>query len=157
MLVPSIIDAKYNPAKMQNPLAIPRFVESSTPKITHSILRRPRNIALAGVILLAVLAVSLTIVMQEQSAKLATRAKMDAILGGLGATNLDNNLMTEVSQLLTNEVIVGILLEANNTGADNGDASAMNNLGTHYQQGLGVPQDYGKARGWYEKAADKGN
>ena len=38
MLVPSIIDAKYNPAKMQNPLAIPRFVESSTPKITHSIL-----------------------------------------------------------------------------------------------------------------------
>jgi hypothetical protein len=41
MLVPSIIDAKYNPAKMQNPLAIPRFVESSTPKITHSILRRP--------------------------------------------------------------------------------------------------------------------
>jgi hypothetical protein len=44
MLVPSIIDAKYNPAKMQNPLAIPRFVESSTPKITHSILRRPRII-----------------------------------------------------------------------------------------------------------------
>ena len=41
MFVPSIIDAKYNPAKMQNPLAIPRFVESSTPKITHSILRRP--------------------------------------------------------------------------------------------------------------------
>jgi hypothetical protein len=41
MLVPSIIDAKYNPTKMQNPLAIPRFVESSTPKITHSILRRP--------------------------------------------------------------------------------------------------------------------
>jgi len=27
MLVPSIIDAKYRPAKMQNPLAIPRFVE----------------------------------------------------------------------------------------------------------------------------------
>jgi len=44
MLVPSIIDAKYNPAKMQNPLAIPRFVESSTPKITHSILRRPGKI-----------------------------------------------------------------------------------------------------------------
>ena len=43
MFVPSIIDAKYNPAKMQNPLAIPRFVESSTPKITHSILRRPKK------------------------------------------------------------------------------------------------------------------
>jgi energy-coupling factor transporter ATP-binding protein EcfA2 len=134
--------------------------EESTRKQAADVQRkrlRNRNIALAGVILLAVLAVSLTIVMQEQSAKLATRAKMDAILGGLGATNLDNNLMTEVSQLLTNEVIASILLEANNTGADNGDANAMNNLGTHYQQGLGVPQDYGKARGWYEKAADKGN
>jgi TPR repeat protein len=83
---------------------------------------------------------------------------MDSILGGLGTTHLvDDNLMTEVSHILTNEVIAKVMLEANNTGAENGDANAMNNLGFHYQQGLGVPQDYGKARGWYEKAADKGN
>jgi mRNA interferase HigB len=30
-----------NPAKMQNPPAIPSFVGFSTPKFTHSILRRP--------------------------------------------------------------------------------------------------------------------
>jgi TPR repeat protein/energy-coupling factor transporter ATP-binding protein EcfA2 len=131
--------------------------EESTRKqaadIQHKRLRN-RNIALAGVSLLAVLAVLLTIVTQEQSARLATRAKMDAILGG---TNLDNDLMTQVSHLLTNELIAKNLLEANNTGAENGDPNAMNNLGFHYQQGVGVPQDYVKARGWYEKAADKGN
>jgi Sel1 repeat len=33
----------------------------------------------------------------------------------------------------------------------------MNNLGWLYHNGWGVPQDYGKARGWYEKAAEKGN
>jgi TPR repeat protein/energy-coupling factor transporter ATP-binding protein EcfA2 len=118
---------------------------------------RNRNIALAGVSLLAVLAVLLTIVTQEQSARLATRAKMDAILGGMGTTTIDDNVLTEVSRLVTNDVIAKVLLEANSTGAQNGDASAMNNLGYHYQQGLGVPQDYAKAREWYEKAADKGH
>jgi hypothetical protein len=33
----------------------------------------------------------------------------------------------------------------------------MNNLGWLYQNGWDVPQDYHKARGWYEKAADKGD
>ena len=31
------------------------------------------------------------------------------------------------------------------------------NLGALYDNGLGVEQDYAKAREWYEKAADKGN
>jgi TPR repeat protein len=133
--------------------------EESTRKQAADVQRkrlRNRNIALAGVSLLAVLAVSLTIVTQQQSAKLATRAKMDAIFGGLGA-NLDSNVMTVVSQFLTNEVIARILLEANTTGAERGDANAMSALGGSYQEGFGVPQDYGTARGWYEKAADKGN
>jgi tetratricopeptide (TPR) repeat protein len=32
----------------------------------------------------------------------------------------------------------------------------MHNLGTLYQRGYGVAQDYGKARDWFEKASDKG-
>jgi TPR repeat protein len=31
----------------------------------------------------------------------------------------------------------------------------MNNLGRFYEHGEGVPQDYGKAREWFEKAAAK--
>jgi hypothetical protein len=37
------------------------------------------------------------------------------------------------------------------------DASAMYNQGERYFNGWNVPQDYVKAREWYEKAADKGN
>jgi TPR repeat protein len=33
----------------------------------------------------------------------------------------------------------------------------MNNLGYIYQHGLGVAQDNGQARQWYEKATAKGN
>ena len=37
-----------------------------------------------------------------------------------------------------------------------GDAEALNNLGTLYAFGRGVSQDYAKAREWYEKAAAQG-
>jgi tetratricopeptide (TPR) repeat protein len=40
--------------------------------------------------------------------------------------------------------------------ADKGNAVAMRNLGLLYSNGLGVVQDYVKARKWHEKAADKG-
>jgi TPR repeat protein len=43
------------------------------------------------------------------------------------------------------------------TGAEQGDAHAMGNLGLLYGKGHGVAQDYAKAREWYEKAADKGD
>jgi uncharacterized protein len=33
----------------------------------------------------------------------------------------------------------------------------MNILGVMYEFGHGVAQDYGKAREWYQKAADAGN
>jgi TPR repeat protein len=33
----------------------------------------------------------------------------------------------------------------------------MTNLGALYATGHGVPQDYAKAREWWEKAADKGD
>lgn len=38
-----------------------------------------------------------------------------------------------------------------------GHTPAMNNLGSLYQFGKGVPQDYALARNWYEKAAEKGD
>ena len=41
--------------------------------------------------------------------------------------------------------------------AKDNNSVAMNNLGWLYHNGWGVPQDYGKAREWYEKAAAKGD
>ena len=38
-----------------------------------------------------------------------------------------------------------------------GNPTAMANLGVFYRDGLGVPQDYVKAREWLEKAAKKGD
>jgi TPR repeat protein len=40
--------------------------------------------------------------------------------------------------------------------AEQGNADAQNNLGAMYDDGHGVPQDYGQARLWYEKAAAQG-
>jgi TPR repeat protein len=41
--------------------------------------------------------------------------------------------------------------------ADKGDIEAMVDLGTCYEEGSEVPQDYTKAAEWWRKAADKGN
>jgi TPR repeat protein len=43
------------------------------------------------------------------------------------------------------------------TGARHGDSDSMANLGVSFRDGLGVAQDYAKAREWFEKAADKGD
>lgn len=43
------------------------------------------------------------------------------------------------------------------TQAAQGDAQAQSNLGMLYYNGQGVPQDYGKARQWYEQAAAQGD
>src|SRR5262245_28439668 len=42
-------------------------------------------------------------------------------------------------------------------GADREDSNSMRNLGFLYRHGHGVPQDYDKAREWFEKAVAKGN
>jgi len=42
------------------------------------------------------------------------------------------------------------------TYAEQGKANAQNNLGSMYQYGDGVPQDYNKAVMWYEKSASQG-
>jgi TonB family protein len=41
--------------------------------------------------------------------------------------------------------------------ADQGNATARNNVGWLYQNGWGVKQDYVEAMAWYRKAADQGN
>ena len=41
--------------------------------------------------------------------------------------------------------------------AEQGDAEAQNNLGSLYQNGLGVTQDYKVAVQWYKLAANQGN
>ena len=41
--------------------------------------------------------------------------------------------------------------------ADAGDATAMDNLGSMYENGKGTAQDYAEAMQWYRKAADAGN
>ncbi len=42
------------------------------------------------------------------------------------------------------------------TKAEQGDATAQNNLGLMYYLGKGVPQDYKQAVNWYRKAAEQG-
>ena len=63
----------------------------------------------------------------------------------------------------------GVLLHAQQTNADNklfeetkvkaekGDATAQWILGSDYQYGKGVKQDYAEAVKWYRKAAEQGN
>jgi TPR repeat protein len=41
--------------------------------------------------------------------------------------------------------------------ADRGDPKAQNKLGTIYQHGWGVPQDYSDAVSWFRQAADRGD
>jgi TPR repeat protein len=41
--------------------------------------------------------------------------------------------------------------------AESGDASAQFRLGQLYDEGTGVPQDYGQAKEWFEKAAKQGH
>jgi TPR repeat protein len=48
-------------------------------------------------------------------------------------------------------------LQTLHTHAAQGDADAQNNLGTLYEKGQGVSQDYTKARQWFEKAAAQGS
>ena len=40
--------------------------------------------------------------------------------------------------------------------SEKGDASAQNALGLLYYEGKGVPQNYGQAKEWFEKAAETG-
>ncbi len=57
------------------------------------------------------------------------------------------------SQPLTSGPAVSELL----TRAQGGEAEAQNQLGVHYSEGRGLPQNYQEAKYWFKKAADQGH
>jgi Sel1 repeat len=106
-------------------------------------MARIRNMALVAVSILALLAGWLGWRAEQQ------RATADHILAGA------TDIIVEVQDQMNDDTRKKVF-KVFQTGADLGDASSMVNLGQGYAYGLGVAQDYDKAREWFEKAADKG-
>jgi TPR repeat protein len=107
-------------------------------------MARIRNMALVAVSILALLAGWLGWRAEQQ------RATADHILAGA------TDIIVEVQDQMNDDTRKKVF-KVFQTGADLGDASSMFNLGQGYANGLGVAQDYDKAREWFEKAADKGH
>ena len=116
--------------------------------------RRPariRNIGLIAASSLATVAVLFALLANQQRITAEKqRHQADTILAR--ATNIIGNLQFQMDIETKREAFA--LLQA---GAEHGDSSSMANLGGAYHLGLGVAQDYAKAREWYEKAAANGN
>ena len=112
---------------------------------------RIRNIALVVVSMLAVFA-GLLGWRAEQQRKLAEEQREQAndILDR--ATNIIAKQQTKMDNDTKKDAVA--LFQA---GADHGNMLSMRNLGVSYQLGIGVAQDYAKAREWFEKAAGKGD
>jgi TPR repeat protein len=110
---------------------------------------RIRNVALLAVSGLAAIAVLFALFANRQRITAETqRHQADAILAG--ATNIFRHLWSQMDIETKNEAFA--LFQA---GTEHGDAASMNYLGFAYYSGVGVTQDYVKAREWYEKAAGK--
>src|SRR6516162_1249453 len=112
---------------------------------------RIRNIGLIAASSLATVAVLFALLANQQRITAEKqRHQADTILAR--ATNIIGNLQFQMDIETKREAFA--LLQA---GAEHGDSSSMANLGGAYHLGLGVAQDYAKARQWYEKAAANGN
>ena len=112
---------------------------------------RIRNIGLIAASSLAAVAVLFALLANQQRITAEKqRHQADTILAR--ATNIIGNLQFQMDIETKREAFA--LLQA---GAEHGDSSSMANLGGAYHLGLGVAQDYAKAREWYEKAAANGN
>ena len=112
---------------------------------------RNRNIALAGVSFLAVVAVLLGFVAEQQRITTEEQRKQaDDILAS--ATNIFSEVQDQLHINTRKEVFA--MFQA---GAAHGNTTSMTALGSFYVTGYGVAHDYGKAREWFAKAADKGN
>jgi len=106
-----------------------------------------RNIAFLVVSIFAVLAGWLYWnAEQQRKVAEAQREQADRIL--TGATSIIVKSQTKMDIETKKEVFA--LFQ---TGAGRGDTTSMANLGASYREGLGVAQDYIKAREWCEKAA----
>ena len=58
---------------------------------------------------------------------------------------------------LSHQEMLQGLFDNYHAAAEAGNAPAMNKLGSMYEKGQGMAQDYAKALEWYEKAAEAGN
>jgi TPR repeat protein len=112
---------------------------------------RIRNVAFVVVSIFAVLAgwLYLHAELQREQAELQ-RAQANEILAG--AQDIVADVFPHLNPGTKKQVFA--LLQR---GADRGDSTSMRNLGFFYRHGHGVPQDYVKAREWFEKAAGKGS
>jgi TPR repeat protein len=112
---------------------------------------RIRNIALVAVSILVLLAGYLY-VRQRETAVVAEQQRAVA-----------ENVLTDATSIIVefqdqmNDDTKRKVFALFRTGAERGNVTSMVNLGTSYLDGLGVAQDYAKAREWLEKAVDKGN
>jgi TPR repeat protein len=114
-------------------------------------MARIRNIALVAVSILALLAGSLGwLANQQRKLALEQTEQTDRTL--LGVSNIISKTIGQMDSDTQKDAIKVFQM-----GAIHGNAIAMNNLGALYGSGSGVPQDYTKAREWYEKAAAKGD
>jgi TPR repeat protein len=87
-----------------------------------------------------------TLAQQQQKTAEEQRQQADDILGR--AENIIAHLGDQINVKTQQEAFA--LFQA---GAKHGDATAMYDLGVFFEKGYGVPQDYAKAREWFEKAA----
>jgi len=112
---------------------------------------RNRNIALAGVSLLAVLAVLLGLIAERQQ-RVAEEQRQQADLTLEGVAQITVKLHAQMDEDIKKAVFAVI-----KRAADHGHATSMGFLGMFYSEGFGVAQDRVKSREWYEKAAANGN
>ena len=111
---------------------------------------RNRNFALTGVSSLALLAAGLGWSAKQQLG-IAQQQKQEADAILASATNIIVRFYGKIDREAQKDVFTVF-----QTGALHGAAYSMGDLGTAYERGWGVAQDYVKAREWYEKAAEKG-
>jgi TPR repeat protein/energy-coupling factor transporter ATP-binding protein EcfA2 len=119
---------------------------------------RNRNVALAAVSALAILAVFLAWTAEQQRINAVTslriaeeqRHQADDILSG--STRIFAKVYSQVD-IDTRKELFAVM----RTGAARGDDRSMAQLGWVYSQGYGVTRDYAKAREWLEKAASLHN
>jgi TPR repeat protein len=161
-------EARSNAQRKQlEEMAVAQAERATALKKAEDALRKRasiRNIALVVVSIFAVLAGVLywnaaqqrkaaeeqkAVAEEQKAAAEELRKQADRILAG--TTNIVLSLHAQMDTH-TKEQVFRVF----QTGAGHGDATSMGLLGLLYFLGFGVPQDYVKAREWYEKAGDKG-
>ena len=118
--------------------------EAADAQRKRATMARIRNIALVAVSILALLAGWLGWRSEQQ------RKTADNLLFHI--TKIIMKVQLQMDTDTKNEVSAIFQM-----GAKRGSTTSMRSLGELYQNGQGVPQDYVKAREWYELAADMGD